>query len=85
MSQSNEPQIVHVWVCRVRGTKETVSVRATRERAEAWIEDQVDDEDAEWLEGPAAKDIYRSSGDATAAGLLSMCSVPDCVGLIAEA
>jgi hypothetical protein len=82
MSQTNEPEIVHVWVARVKGTKEIVSVRATRSRAERWIEDQVDDSAAEWLDGPGAKDIYRSDDDPTAAGMLSLCPVPDCVGLL---
>lgn len=78
---TGEPEIVHVWVCRVKGTKETVSVRATRDRAEQWIEDRVDDSDAEWIEGPGAKDVYRSD-EATAAGMVSLCPVPDCLGLI---
>jgi len=78
----NEPEIVHVWVCRIKGTEETVSVRATRDRAEEWIEDRVDDQEAEWIEGPGAKDIYRSDG-ATVAGMLGLCPVPDCIALIA--
>lgn len=79
---TNEPEIVHVWVARVKGTTETVSVRATRERAETWIEDQVDDSEAEWLEGPGGKDLYRSDGNATTAGIVALAPVPDAVGMI---
>lgn len=83
MSQTdNEPQIVHVWVARIKGTTETVSVRATRERAETWIEDQVDDPEAEWLERPGGKDLYRSDGNAATAGIVALCPIPDCVGMI---
>jgi hypothetical protein len=81
MSQTEEPQIVHVWVCRIKGTTETVSVRATRDRAEQWVEDQVNDPEAEWLEGLGAKNLYRSP-EATRAGMVAMSPVPDCLGMI---
>jgi hypothetical protein len=83
MSQTdNEPEIVHVWVTRIKGTEETVSVRATRDRAEEWVEDQVNDPEAEWVKGPGGKDLYRSDG-ASVAGMVALCPVPDCIGLIA--
>lgn len=83
MSQTdNDPEIVHIWVARVKSTTETVSVRATRERAVTWVEDQVNDPEAEWLEGSGANDIYRSDGNATTAGIVALCPVPDCVGMI---
>ena len=79
---SNNPEIVHVWVCRVKGTTETVGVRATRDAAEQWVEDRVDDTEANWVEGPGVKDIYRSGCGATKGGTVSMCLVPDCLGLV---
>jgi hypothetical protein len=78
---ANDPEIVHVWVCRVTGTSEAVGVRATRDAAEQWVEDRVDD-DARWVEGPGVKDIYRGGADATKGGMVSMCPVPDCLGLV---
>lgn len=83
MSQAADNQLVYVWVARVRGTKEVMTVRATRSRAERWVEEQVDDPEAEWSRGPGTKDLFRSD-DATAAGMLSNCVVPDAVGLVVE-
>ena len=77
---SEEPDIVHVWVCRVKGSAQHVSVRATRDRAEHWIEEKVG-RDGEWVGGPAAKTLYRTeSGDEN--GMISLCPVPDCLGLV---
>jgi len=75
-----EPDIVHVWVCQVKGSTQHVSVRATRDRAESWIEEQVG-RDGEWVGGPAAKTLYRTeSGDEN--GMIALCPVPDCLGVV---
>jgi len=76
-----DPQIVHVWVCRVKGTEEHVSVRATRERAESWIEHKLG-AGGEWVSGPSAKSIYRTDGAEN--GVIGLCPVPDCTGMIVE-
>jgi hypothetical protein len=75
-----EPDIVHVWVCRIKGSTQHVSVRATRDRAEHWIEEKVG-RGGEWVGGPAAKTLYRTeSGDEN--GLIELCPIPDCLGLV---
>jgi len=80
VEDSATPQIVHVWVCRVKGTEEHVSVRATRDRAEAWIEEQIGG-GGEWMTGPSSKRLYRTQTGAET-GIMGLCPVPDCTAMI---
>jgi len=79
MSQTNEPQVVHVWICSTLGTEREMCARATRDRAEAWIEDRLGT-GGEWCEGPEAKDLYRT--DNAENGMVALAPLPDCRGMV---
>lgn len=57
-----------------------MSVRATRDRAERWIERKIDEE-GEWVSGPEAKTLYRTE-TGVENGMIALCPVPDCLGLV---
>ena len=78
---SEEPDIIHVWVCLIKGSTQHVSVRATRDRAECWIEEKIG-RDGEWVSGPAAKTLYRTDSGVED-GMIALCPVPDCLGMVA--
>ena len=78
---TREPEIVHVWICAVHGTEREMCARATRNRAEEWVEERVGDS-GEWIESHGAKDIYQTSGESSKNGMVALAPLPDAVGII---
>jgi len=80
MSQTgNEPEIVHVWICATLGSEREMCARATRTRAEEWVEDRLGSA-GEWCEGPGAKDRYRTENAEN--GMVALAPLPDCRGMV---
>lgn len=77
----NEPQIVHVWICVVRGTEREICARVTRNRAEQWVEESVGG-DSEWIKSHGPKDLYRASGEVSKNGMVALAPLPDRQGMI---
>lgn len=81
MSQADtEPEVVYVWICAVHDTERELCARATRDRAEQWVEERLGSS-GDWCEGPGAKDMYQT-GDCEGNGMVALAPLPDCVGML---
>jgi len=79
MSQTSEPEIVNVWICCILGSEREMCARATRTRAEEWVEDRLGSA-GEWCVGPGAKDLFRTDGAVN--GMVALAPLPDCRGMV---
>lgn len=77
---SEGPDLVHAWVCQIKGSIQHASVQAMCDREVHQIGEKIE-KGGEWISGPAAKTLYQTDlGDENE--MMTLCLVPDCLGLV---
>ncbi|GAB3705146.1 hypothetical protein GCM10028858_22190 [Halorubrum pallidum] len=73
------PDAVHLWICRITGSKDETTTYCDRERARRWVRARLGS-DGEWR-SDTWKDVYDAGQDT---GIVEFSVVQDAVGIVFE-
>lgn len=73
------PDAVHLWICRITGSKDEMTAYCDRERARRWVRARLGS-DGEWRRD-TCRDVY-DAGQGT--GVVEFSVVQDAVGIVFE-